>query len=130
MNPFTEMFLESMQAGSGRGWRFLPMLDEKPTGDYEVTLSSEPDEAFPDGGRTDGQRQDYGLIVRGPHPRHPNRMVTIMAGPHSLGTGAACMAATRSQLVNEIKQRFFGHDRPYYTRQVVLGVSESHLWPR
>jgi len=30
-------------------------------------------------------------------------MVLIMAGAHSLGTGAACLAATRSMLIRQIK---------------------------
>ena len=48
---------------------------------------------------------DHGLIVRGPHPRHPHRLVLIMAGAHSLGTGAACLAATRSALIKKIRER-------------------------
>lgn len=48
---------------------------------------------------------DYGLIVRGPHPRHPGRMVLIMAGAHSLGSGAACLAATRSSIIKRIRER-------------------------
>jgi len=47
--------------------------------------------------------QDYGIIVRGPHPNCRGRMVLIMAGAHSLGTGAACLAATRSMLIRQIK---------------------------
>lgn len=46
---------------------------------------------------------DHGIIIRGPHPKNPNRIVLIMAGPHSLGTGAACLAATRSSLIREIQ---------------------------
>ena len=25
-------------------------------------------------------KEDYGIIVRGPHPHHPGRMVLVMAG--------------------------------------------------
>lgn len=46
---------------------------------------------------------DHGIIVRGPHPDHPGRLVMVLAGPHSLGTGAACLAATRSPLIQQIK---------------------------
>jgi hypothetical protein len=47
--------------------------------------------------------EDYGIIVRGPHPHHPRRLALVLAGAHSLGTGAACMAATRSSLIQKIK---------------------------
>ncbi len=46
---------------------------------------------------------NHGIIIRGPHLNNPNRIVLIMAGAHSLGTGAACLAATRSSLIREIQ---------------------------
>lgn len=52
--------------------------------------------------------KDYGLILRGPHPDNPERQVLIMAGTRSLGTGAACLAATRPTLIQEIRNRLTG----------------------
>lgn len=49
--------------------------------------------------------EDHGLFIRGPHPKFPSRVVTILAGPHSLGTAAASLAATRSVLIREIARR-------------------------
>jgi len=49
------------------------------------------------------QSLDHGIIVRGPHPDYPERLVMVLAGAHSLGTGAACLAATRSPLIRQIK---------------------------
>lgn len=49
--------------------------------------------------------EDYGLIVRAPHPGHPRRVVFIMAGLHSLGTGAACLAATQPEMLQEIREK-------------------------
>jgi hypothetical protein len=47
---------------------------------------------------------DYGILIRAPHPDYrQDRIVLIMAGAKSLGTGAACLAATRSPLVRQIK---------------------------
>jgi len=46
---------------------------------------------------------DHGIIIPSPHPNYPNRIVLIMAGAHSLGTAAGCMAATRSSLIREIQ---------------------------
>lgn len=47
---------------------------------------------------------DYGLLVRAPHPDWPDRVVMVLAGPNSLGTGAACLAATRSSKISEIRK--------------------------
>jgi len=49
--------------------------------------------------------EDYGIIIRGPHPIHPGRLVMIMAGAHSLGTGAACLAATSSVVIQKIRSK-------------------------
>ncbi|MCK5921867.1 MAG: hypothetical protein KAG66_13055, partial [Methylococcales bacterium] len=57
--------------------------------------------------------QDYGLVVRAPHPNFEDRIVLLMAGSHSLGTGAACLAATRSSLIRCIREKLnenTGHD--------------------
>jgi hypothetical protein len=48
---------------------------------------------------------DYGIIVRGPHPDHPKHIVMVLAGAHSLGTGAACLAATRYNLIESLSQK-------------------------
>lgn len=47
--------------------------------------------------------EDYGIIIRAPHPKYANRMAVILAGGHSLGTGAACLAVTRSELLQKVK---------------------------
>ncbi len=51
--------------------------------------------------------KDYGIIIRGPHhPSSPNnKMVMILAGSRSIGTGAACLAATSSTLIEKIQQK-------------------------
>ena len=50
--------------------------------------------------------EDYGIVIRGPHPRYPERRrIVIMAGTRSFGTGAACLAATRPGLIQEIRNR-------------------------
>lgn len=51
--------------------------------------------------------EDYGLIVRAPHPLFKNRIVLVMAGLHSLGTGAACLGGTRPQLIKEIRTKLY-----------------------
>jgi hypothetical protein len=50
--------------------------------------------------------EGYGLVVRGPHPRFPkHRMLTLMAGGRSVGTGAACLAATHPGLIQKIRDK-------------------------
>lgn len=49
--------------------------------------------------------QDYGLVLRAPHPNFVKRMIFVMAGAHSLGTGAACLAASRSSLIKLIRSK-------------------------
>ena len=47
--------------------------------------------------------EDYGLVLRGPVPGHPGRIMMVLAGAHALGTGAACLAATRPDKIREIR---------------------------
>lgn len=49
--------------------------------------------------------EDHGLIVRAPHPRYEGRLALVLAGAHSLGTGAACLVATRSPLIRKLRDR-------------------------
>ncbi len=51
------------------------------------------------------QTLDHGIILRAPHPNFPDRIMMLMAGPHSLGTGAACLAATSSRLIAQIQEK-------------------------
>jgi hypothetical protein len=44
-----------------------------------------------------------GILVRGPHPTREGRLALIMAGPESLGTGAACLAATASSRIELVR---------------------------
>lgn len=83
-------------------------VGEYVTGLYEITDQEckkwygESVDAADAGGAVD--RTDYGLLVRAPHPVHSGRIVMILAGPNSLGTGAACLAATRSSKIAEIRR--------------------------
>lgn len=46
--------------------------------------------------------KDHGIILRGPHPEHAGRQILVLAGTRSLGTGAACLAATRPEIIAKI----------------------------
>ena len=117
VNPITKELLPKIQQ-EGKKWIFAPLIGEKQDGDYINCLyEDEISEAriirgnvrevvVPDGGETAIiHTMDYGIIIRAPHPNpaFSNRIILIMAGPHSLGTGAACLAATHSSLIRDIQ---------------------------
>jgi hypothetical protein len=104
--------MEMIQCGTEMSWRFGPAPGNEAKGNYPVSLyrndgDSETEMIGKKGKREVGlvHVEDYGIIMRSPHPQHPGRILMVMAGAHSLGTGAACIAATRSQHIREIKDR-------------------------
>ena len=109
VNPPVDEFLSEMQGGHSPNWCFRPPPGPAREGAYEMYLERDVargERRQPDGGSKHGARtSDYGLIIRGPNPRSPGRMVTILAGGHSQGTGAACVAATNSRLIREIAEK-------------------------
>lgn len=116
VNEHTGTMLRRLQNRREPKWMFDPPDARERTGDYPVVLYRTRDgkkssmEARTETRGADKTNavfvEDYGIVVRGPHPKYQeNRLVLIMAGPHSLGTGAACLAATRSPLIQEIGRR-------------------------
>ncbi len=126
VNPLSGVMLEALQRGRSPNWYLGAFpLDAPEEGDYRVCLYRDIEgEKVEVKGRIEGVsigdgkskvgiwKEDYGIIVRGPHPKHKGRMVLILSGAHSLGTGAACLAATRSPKILEIKNRLLdiGYD--------------------
>lgn len=113
-NPATDVMLEQLQQEREPNWYFGPRPGEKKEGDWRVRLFRRRggDAEYVKGeaerhGRERGivHTVDHGIIVRGPHPEHPGRLVMVLAGAHSLGTGAACLAATRSPLIKQIEEK-------------------------
>jgi hypothetical protein len=115
VNPLAGVMLaRAQQAHAGEDdptWDLGAYPPEVEEGDYKVTLQrvahgqrvpliGKKGPFGENGGEV--HTEDFGIVVRAPHPDHANRLVTILAGGHSLGTGAACIAATRSQKVEEI----------------------------
>lgn len=137
VNRATDLFLETIQSRYATKWSLQPTPGETQEGDYEVQLSGTIDTVpFRSPSHRskltkDTPYEDFGLVVRGPNPRHPKRMVTILAGPHSLGTAAACLAATNSRLIREIARKLTGaadlaaQDRTIWV--LVKGISSPDL---
>jgi len=120
VNPYTGEILATLQARQER--RFVFGVDESSgwTGgetkedDWPVCLYEETAgqrRAIPGKRERVGRPaedvwiEDYGIIVRGPHPRHPARMIMVIAGAHSLGSGAACLAVTRSNVISKVREK-------------------------
>lgn len=111
VNNFTEDFLKKLQHENSPNWRFEKCNDIDNSPDYNMKLIGEtPSGNFQTdcSGIISGKYIDYGLIMRGIHPDMPNRIVLILAGAHSIGTGAACLAATKPQLLQVISQKLIG----------------------
>jgi hypothetical protein len=113
-NTFAGKMANRLQKNAKVRWCFAPPKGKKEEGDWQVMLyRCENGKRVP----LDGTRErrgpkegliytkDYGVILRAPHPDFPEHLVMIMAGAHSLGTAAACLAATRSPLINSIEKK-------------------------
>ncbi|HME23350.1 MAG TPA: hypothetical protein VKI44_18820 [Acetobacteraceae bacterium] len=103
-------FLAGLQRGRSPAWSLDKEPGETDKGDYPVRLSGQLEglriePKLAEVLARDASLADYGLIVRGPNPGWPARLVTILAGPHSRGTGAACLAATNSSLISRIAEK-------------------------
>ncbi|MEA3402590.1 MAG: hypothetical protein U9R79_15230 [Armatimonadota bacterium] len=109
VNQFTPGVLESLITSRGPQWRLGAAPGEEEVGDYPMMLYR-GDEPVP-AEVTEVEEgtifsKDSGLVVRGPHPCFPNdRLALVLAGAHSLGTGAACIAATSSSHIRQIAGR-------------------------
>lgn len=115
VNKFTGILLEKLQNKKPPNWHFERCPDEEEIKDFQMKLIGNlPSGPFQTGciGKEKSSNSikmvDYGLIVRGKHPTNHNRTVLILAGPHSIGTGAACLAATKPQLLHKISQKLIG----------------------
>jgi|MudIll2142460700_1097286.scaffolds.fasta_scaffold10388_2 hypothetical protein len=113
VNRFTRILLKKIQNGKSPNWHFEKCAGKKNSTDYEMKLVGKlassrkfQTECIGDGKNVKSAKfEDYGLIVRGNHPQAPGRTILILAGPHSVGTGSACLAATKTLLIQEIKKK-------------------------
>ena len=114
VNPVAGDVLERVQNGLYPKWYLGRIPHSKEVGDYRVHLYKISKDGKPTKINGKSERrgpdqgiihvEDYGIIVKTPHPEHPGRVVIIMAGVHSLGTGGACIAATRSIFIGIIRR--------------------------
>jgi hypothetical protein len=119
VNPHTAEALEKLQHGEPKLWSFgrsnqraadghRPWVLYRNTHGTPVPLPSTDTPSETGLGKV--LHEGYGLVMRGPHPSFPEeRMVTILAGGRSIGTGAACLAATHPRLVQQIRSKLPHH---------------------
>jgi hypothetical protein len=113
VNPFVGQAMDKMQESAKR-WEFAPTRRKPPEDTHWVLYDLRWKKPVPLLGenlltgreRRKGWRADYGLVLRGPHPWVPGRMITIMAGGRSAGSGAACLAVTRPELIRKLRAEY------------------------
>lgn len=115
VNPVCAGMLDALQHGQPT-WRFGPQPGVKEEENWPVMLYRRDDTGeremrgetkFVGDPPAEIWKSDYGILVRGPHPMHRGAgyIAMVMAGAHSLGTGAACLVATRASLIARVKER-------------------------
>ncbi len=122
--------LSCIQKGRATAWRFGWLRDAKGARNYALYQKKNGRER-PLLRRMDGTAiaEDYGIIVRAPHPLHNGRLIMVLAGSSSVGTGAACLAATQPQLVRTIKSHIdiADHRQPFWVLVKGQVDSKDHL---
>lgn len=115
VNPWSGTMLKLLTRDARPEWVFAPSPSwtAGETGDWPVALFRDVrDREAKLQGRTEklGPKgaevwmEDHGVLVRGPHPHRPGRLALVVAGPHSLGTAAASLAATRPALIQKLRE--------------------------
>jgi hypothetical protein len=132
VNKFTGQFLHEMQNEKFPNWHFEECPGKENNSDYEIRLVGERFQTRCLGInniKKPANFEDFGLIVRGSHPEMPGRTVLILAGPHSVGTGSACLAATKTHLIQLISKKLSGQteltDRNKTIWVLVKGVTDD-----
>ena len=116
VNPASGLMLTRLQRERGPNWHIGAEDPSQEVEVYEEVLwrhyAGSRMSFSPEKREVAGQTicvKDRGIVVRGPHPAHPDRVAIVLAGPTTLGTGAACLAATRSVLLSAIQARLGKH---------------------
>jgi hypothetical protein len=117
VNPPAGKLLPLMTQNRSPRWEFAhadgikkPQTDDWPVALYRIDGTSRTKLSgelikVGDDAKAEIWRSDYGLLIRGPHPHHPKRLVMMIAGAHSLGSAAASLAATRTGIIAEIHDK-------------------------
>jgi hypothetical protein len=114
VNPLVAKVLEAVQPGREPKWEFASKHPDSSDAHHWLRLWAtfqgerkmfEGEAERAPSGDVSFFKTDYGIVVRCPNAGNPRRLWMIMAGAHSIGTGAACLAATRSVLIRQIRDK-------------------------
>ena len=136
VNLVTQQVMRMIQSGNPV-WRFGPPAGVDERGNYPVVLyrlGKNGEEAVQGSrakrGEIEIHIEDYGVVMRGPHPNRPGRLLMVMAGAHSLGTGAACLAATQPTLIKRIREKgldIANREQSFWVLVKAVESSHDHL---
>ncbi len=108
VNPLTKHFLQAISKSSGIDWHFQDVENPRDPDDPHLLLQRnyQPYPSLSEVGENGVflVKEDHGLIIR--HPRidiSGDYMLMIIAAAHSLGTGAASVAATTPRYIKMIR---------------------------
>ncbi|MBL8829658.1 MAG: hypothetical protein JNM18_21955 [Planctomycetaceae bacterium] len=105
VNDATAYFLPLIQRGLSPSWE-MPKIGSGADDRVVITGKAHLNDRLhaPIDERQECPVSDYGLIIRAPHPHDAQHIVLIVAGRHSIGTHAACMAVVRQDLIASLER--------------------------
>jgi len=106
VNKAVEYFLPRVQQGLSPTWQ-MPKLGPRRDPRVIIKGDAQLDEQLAKSidRKAGAPFRDYGLIIRSPHPDDAQHLVMVLAGRHSIGTSAACLVATRQELIGALEGR-------------------------
>jgi len=133
VNTASGEMLKRLQQGRTPDWYIGAELPSEEVGSYEEALwrtyLGRRMKFAPEKREVTGASicvKDRGIVVRGPHPAYRDRVAIVLAGPTTLGTGAACLAATRSVLLSAIQAKL-GSVRIGDKRKTIWALVEGEV---
>jgi len=106
VNRWTKLMMERFFENRNPKWEFKPNPESKNILNPRVIIRRNKVEYEPDVTiDTHILKWDFGMVIRGPHPVDSSFMFMVLAGRGSLGTEAACLAATNPECLRVLNER-------------------------
>lgn len=104
-NRWTGLVMEDFFRDRNPKWDFRPDPESKNIRNPRVIIRCNGQKYAPlDWEGTNRTMNDFGIVIRGPHPNHDKLMVMVLAGRSALGTEAAALAVTEPWCIRELKR--------------------------
>jgi hypothetical protein len=105
-NRWAGMLMRDFFKNRAPHWEFKPDPESDDITNPRVIIRQDGQKYSPPNAPSVGRtRWDYGLVIRGPHPKDARCMFLIMAGRSALGTAATCLAVTAPECLSLLNQR-------------------------